>query len=52
MVALGPRCSDIQVCYCHFESLSASNEARTPLRTEVGTQEPENPTIAILVQAS
>jgi len=39
---------DIQVCYC---PLSAIGEAHTPRRKEVGTQEPEIPTIAILERA-
>ena len=36
---------------CAIATLSASGEAHTPQRKEVGTQEPEIPTIAILEQA-
>jgi hypothetical protein len=36
---------------CATATLSASGEAQTPRRKEVGTQEPEIPTIATLEQA-
>jgi hypothetical protein len=36
---------------CAIATLSASGEARTPPRKEVGTQEPEIPTVATLEQA-
>ena len=37
---------------CAIATLSASGEAQTPRRKEVGTQEPEIPTIATLEQAT
>jgi hypothetical protein len=39
----------VRVCYCHSE---CKFEAQTPRRKEVGTQEPEIPTVATLQQAT